>query len=157
MRPPTRRTLAASLRHPHQVTRDLRRRQLPTGPSHAVPTRECQSDPPSLLRTLRCSRPRGQPLNRASPLDVLLHVRAPFIMGPRRRGAMVGSWQGRRECPYQEIRARPRTPPGAVQRGPAAQRFIVKGALRALFVVPGERLTNALGEVLCCEARLVAL
>src|SRR5881392_1675097 len=22
------------------------------------------------------------------------------MMGPRRRGAMVGSWQGRRECPY---------------------------------------------------------
>src|SRR6266478_1432231 len=50
-------------------------------------------------------------------------------MGPRRRGAMVGSWQGRRECPYQLIRARLRTPPGAVQRGPAAQCFIVKGAL----------------------------
>src|SRR2546430_5131144 len=59
-------------------------------------------------------------------------LRAPFIMGPRRRGAMVGSWQGRRECPYQEIRARPRTRPGAVQRGPAAQRFIVKGALGQL-------------------------
>ena len=43
------------------VTRDLRPRQLPTVPSHAVPTGECQSDPPSLLRTLRCSRPRGQP------------------------------------------------------------------------------------------------
>jgi hypothetical protein len=42
---------------------------------------------------------------------------------------MVGSWQGRRECPYQQIRARLRTPPGAVQRGPAAQCFIVKGAL----------------------------
>jgi hypothetical protein len=57
------------------VTRDLRPRQLPTVPSHAVPTGECQSDPPSLLRTLRCSRPRGQPTRRASPLDLLLHVR----------------------------------------------------------------------------------
>ena len=57
-------------------------------------------------------------------------LRAPFMMGPRRRGAMVGSWQGRRECPYQQIRARLRTPPGAVQRGPADQCFIVKGALR---------------------------
>src|SRR5204863_4264708 len=25
---------------------------------------------------------------------------APFMMGPRRRGAMAGSWQGRRERPY---------------------------------------------------------
>jgi hypothetical protein len=76
MRPTTRRTLAGSMRHPHRVTRDLRRRQLPTVTSHAVPTRECQSDPPSLPRAVRCSRPRGQPLDRASPLDVLLHVRA---------------------------------------------------------------------------------
>src|SRR3954470_20693170 len=75
MRPTTRRTLATSMRH-QPVTRDLRPRQLPTVPSHAVPTRECQSDPPSLLRTLRCSRPRGTPLDRASPLDLLLHVRA---------------------------------------------------------------------------------
>src|SRR6266487_5960553 len=49
------------------------------------------------------------------------------MMGPRRRGAMVGSWQGRRECPYRQIRARLRTPPGADQRGPTAQCFIVKG------------------------------
>src|SRR5206468_6307888 len=43
-----------------------------------------QSDPPSLLRTHRCSRPRGQPLDRASPLDLLLHVRAPNEKkGPR--------------------------------------------------------------------------
>src|SRR6266702_2023267 len=74
MRPTTRRTLEGSMRHPQRVTRDLRRRQLPTVSSHAVPTRECQSDPPSLPRTVRCSRPRGQPTNRASPLDLLLHV-----------------------------------------------------------------------------------
>ncbi|MEJ7569187.1 MAG: hypothetical protein WKF41_13085 [Gaiellaceae bacterium] len=45
-------------------------------------TRECQSDPPSLLRTLRCSRPRGTPHDRASPLDLLLHVRAPSLTLP---------------------------------------------------------------------------
>src|SRR5438132_11183295 len=68
MRPTTRRTLESSMRHRPPVTRDLRPRQLPTVTSHAVPTGECQSDPPSLLRTLRCSRPRGQPIDRASPL-----------------------------------------------------------------------------------------
>src|SRR6476469_7921130 len=68
MRPTTRRTLESSMRHRPPVTRDLRQRQLPTVPSHAVPTGECQSDPPSLLRDIRCSRPTGQPLNRASPL-----------------------------------------------------------------------------------------
>src|SRR6058998_3484795 len=78
MRPTTRRTLESSMRHRPPVTRELRRRQLPTVTSHAVPTGECQSDPPSLLRTLRCSRPRGKPLDRASPLDVLLHIRAHF-------------------------------------------------------------------------------
>src|SRR5439155_11102374 len=62
-------------------------------------------------------------------------LRVPFMMGPRRWGAMVGSWQGRRERAYQQIRARLRTPPGADQRGPGAQRFIVKGALGALVVV----------------------
>src|SRR6266498_2594734 len=75
MRPTTRRTLEGSMRRRLPATRDLRRRQLPAVPSHAVPTRECQSDPPSLSRTVRCSRPRGQPLDRASPLDLLLHVR----------------------------------------------------------------------------------
>src|SRR6059058_5206890 len=35
------------------------------------------------------------------------------MMGPRRRGAMVGSWQGRRECPYRLIRARLRYQGGA--------------------------------------------
>jgi len=80
MRPTTRRTLESSMRRPPRVTRDLRPRQLPTVTSHAVPTGECQPDPPSLLRTLRCSRPRGQPIHRASPLDLSLHVRAPFTM-----------------------------------------------------------------------------
>jgi hypothetical protein len=74
MRPTTRRTLEGSMRH-QPVTRDARPRQLPTVPSHAVPTGECQSDPPSLHRTLRCSRPRGQPTDRAAPLDLSLHVR----------------------------------------------------------------------------------
>ena len=55
MRPTARRTLEGSMRRRLPVTRDLRRRQLPTVSSHAVPTRECQSDPPSLPRTLRCS------------------------------------------------------------------------------------------------------
>jgi hypothetical protein len=45
MRPTTGRTLEASMRHrPPPVTRDARRRQLPTVPSHAVPTGEYQSD-----------------------------------------------------------------------------------------------------------------
>ena len=52
--PTTRRTLAASMRHPPRpATRDARPRQLPTDTSHAVPTRECQSDPPSLPRDAR--------------------------------------------------------------------------------------------------------
>jgi hypothetical protein len=71
MRPTTRRTLESSMRHRPPVTRDLRPRQLPTVTSHAVPTGECQSDPPSPLRALHCSRPRGQPIERAAPLDVL--------------------------------------------------------------------------------------
>ena len=54
--------------------RDARASQLPTVPSHAVPTRECQSDPPSLSRAVRCSRPQGQPPSRGPPLDFLLHV-----------------------------------------------------------------------------------
>ena len=68
---------------PTPATRDLRPRQLPTVTSHAVPTGECQSDPPSLHRAIRCSRPRGQPTSRAAPLDVLLHVRTRIEMkGP---------------------------------------------------------------------------
>src|SRR6266545_1510483 len=76
----TRRTLESSLRHQHEVTRDLRPRQPPTVTSHAVPTGECQSDPPSLLQALRCSRPRGSPSTRAGTLDLLLHVRTPNRM-----------------------------------------------------------------------------
>jgi len=68
MRPTTRRTLDSSLRHRPPVTRDLRQRQLPTVPSHAVPTRECQSDPPSLPRAIRCSRSRGSPSTQTEPL-----------------------------------------------------------------------------------------
>src|SRR5438093_10348843 len=80
MRPTTRRTLESSMRHRPPVTRELRRRQLPTVTSHAVPTGDCQSDPPSPLRTRRCSRSIGSPSTRASPLDLLLHVRAPNEM-----------------------------------------------------------------------------
>jgi transposase len=40
---------------PAAATRDPRPRQLPTVPKHAVPTGECQSDPPSLPRAIRCS------------------------------------------------------------------------------------------------------
>jgi hypothetical protein len=75
MRPTTRRTLQSSMRRRLPVTRDLRPRQLPTDTSHAVPTGAYQSNPPSLLRALRGSKPRGQPIHRAAPLDVSLHVR----------------------------------------------------------------------------------
>jgi len=77
MSPTTRRTLETTMRHrpcPRPATRDARGRQLPTVTSHAVPTREYQSDPPSLPRAIRCSRPRGDPTNRTEPLDVLLHI-----------------------------------------------------------------------------------
>src|SRR5947209_7321292 len=40
-----------------RATRDARPRQLPTDTSHAVPTRECQSDPPSLPRDARHPTP----------------------------------------------------------------------------------------------------
>jgi transposase len=76
MRHTTRRILDSSMRHPPRATRDLRRRQLPTVPSHAVPTGECQSDPPSLPTATRCSKTPPNPPNRASPLDISLHVRA---------------------------------------------------------------------------------
>ena len=105
---------------PHPVTRVLRPRQLPTVPSHAVPTRECQSDPPSLLRTIRCSRPRGQPTDRASPLDVLLHVRSCV---PRRRcrsrradGQPARASRGARRAPQAEGRCT-RSSDGRGRRG----------------------------------------
>jgi hypothetical protein len=75
MRPTTRRTLEPTMRHrPRPATRELRPRQLPTDSSHAVPTGECQSDPPSLSWAVRCSRPRGDPSIQAGPLDNLLRV-----------------------------------------------------------------------------------
>jgi hypothetical protein len=49
------------------VIRDLRPRQLPTFALHAVPTRECQFDPPSLLQAIRCSR---QSIYQATPAAV---------------------------------------------------------------------------------------
>jgi Transposase IS116/IS110/IS902 family len=55
----------------HQpVTRDARQRRLPTDTSHAVPTRECQSDPPSLPRAIRYCRPSGNHQTRALPLTI---------------------------------------------------------------------------------------
>src|SRR5712692_3704935 len=74
MRPTTRRTLEASMRHRPPVTRDARPRQLPTVTSHAVPTGEYQSDPPSLPEAIRCSNARA-PTAQAAPLDSLLHIR----------------------------------------------------------------------------------
>src|SRR5437870_3680592 len=88
-------------RQPRPVTRDPRARQLPTVPSHAVPTRECQSDPPSLLWTIRCSRPRGQPLDRASPLTFC-------SMSERCREGKAG----RRRVPKSRAGARADAPPG---------------------------------------------
>ena len=105
MRPTTRRTLETTMRHRPPVTRDARPRQLPTVPSHAVPTGECQSDPPSLPRTVRCSRPRANPSTRAGPLDSLLHVsgltgNVRRVPGPRSRGASVHArpCQGYKPC-----------------------------------------------------------
>jgi hypothetical protein len=60
-RPTSRRTLDTSMRPAPAVTRDPRPRQLPTVPSHAVPTGESESDAPSLPWAVRCSRPRGGP------------------------------------------------------------------------------------------------
>ena len=97
MRSTTRRTLDASMpRRQPPATRDARPRQLPTVPSHAVPTRECQSDPPSLPRAHRCSQPRGQPSHRDSPLDVLLHVRG-LVWDRRalREGLRQAAWSTR--------------------------------------------------------------
>src|SRR6266545_4411999 len=68
MRPTTRRTLECSMRHRPPVTRELRRRQLPTVTSHAVPTGEYQSDPPSLPTAIRCSTSRGSPTPRTGRL-----------------------------------------------------------------------------------------
>src|SRR5438067_10173751 len=58
---------------------------------------------------------------------------SPFHNGassPGCDGRFLARTQG---VPVLVIRARLRTPPGAVQRGPAAQCFIVKGALGAVF------------------------
>src|SRR6266511_5313494 len=47
----------------------------------------------------------------------------------RRRGAMGGARQGRREPSYAGIWGRPRTPHRVVQRGPGGSRLIVKRVL----------------------------
>src|SRR5262249_24587413 len=90
IRPTTRRTLESSTRHRPPLTRDPRQRQLPTDTGHPVPTRECQSDPPSLLRTIRCSRPRGQP-QPSRTLDPLLHVRGRIRMSSQSSEADEGA------------------------------------------------------------------
>jgi hypothetical protein len=60
-------------------------------------------------------------------------IRAPSMMGLRRKGC-DGRCEARTQGAFVSvaIRARLRTPPRAVQRGPAAQRFIVEGALGKL-------------------------
>lgn len=64
-------------RQPRLTTRDARPRQLPTDTSHAVPTRECQSDPPSLPRDARHPTPEPLSTNPRRALDILLHVSRP--------------------------------------------------------------------------------
>lgn len=91
MSPTTRRTLEGPLRRPSWTTRELRPRQLPTVSSHAVPTGECQFDPPSLLWAIRCSKTTGNPSPRAGPLDVLLHVRAYSARPARPRRPIRGA------------------------------------------------------------------
>src|SRR5215207_8446558 len=56
-------------------------------------------------------------------------VRASNVMTPRRRGALGGARQGRRERRYAGISTRLRTPHRAAQRAPATQRFIALEAL----------------------------
>jgi len=118
------------MRHrPTPATRDARARQLPTVTSHAVPTRECQSDPPSPSRAIRCSQPRGQPTGRDPPLDVLLHV----------RGVMWGRWLGPRRIaaarwdppPCTGCDHRPHiTPPEEAVRG-GGRRSLLRYSVRA--------------------------
>src|SRR5687768_9491339 len=55
-------------------------------------------------------------------------------MNTRRRGALDGARQGRRECPYQADMARLRTPHRAVQRRPATWLLILNRALGAAVV-----------------------
>ncbi len=97
MRPTTRRTLEASMRHqPRRVTRDARPRQLPTVSSHAVPTGEYQSDPPSLPRAIRCSSTGASPSTRAGPLDSLLHIRGlMWVRGASGEGMRQAAWSDR--------------------------------------------------------------
>ncbi len=111
MRPTTRRTLEGSMRSRlRPATRDLRQRQLPTVPSHAVPTGECQSDPPSLSWAIRCSRPRGDPSSRAGSLDNLLHVRASNEMPGVPEAAKIESSKDAGRPHTEPVCGRPRTP-----------------------------------------------
>lgn len=59
-------------------TRDSRPRQLPTDTSHAAPTRECQSDPPSLPRDAR--HPTLETLS-ANPRGALTFCSMSDVMG----------------------------------------------------------------------------
>ena len=55
---------------------------------------------------------------------LLRALRASNVMRPRRRGALGGARQGRRERRYAGISARLRTPHRAAQRAPAAQSLL---------------------------------
>jgi hypothetical protein len=77
--------------------------QLPTVPLHAVRTRECQADRPSLLRTLRCSRPRGHPITATSALDLFTPCQSSFRNELRLRpGDVIGVGEDgpERVCAY---------------------------------------------------------
>ena len=76
-------------------------------------------------------------------------------MRPRRRGALGGARQGRRERRYAGISARLRTPHRAAQRGQATQCLIALGAPKRLLVTlaalaalaaPGSALAHPLGN-----------
>ena len=79
------------MRHRPPVTRDARPRQLPTVSSHAVPTGEYQSDPPSLPRDIRCFSPRGHPTSRAGPLAAVNEaIRQAQELAATRMGGLTG-------------------------------------------------------------------
>jgi hypothetical protein len=81
------------------ATRDTRPRQLPTDTSHAAPTRECQSDPPSLPRDARhptlaplSTNPRRPPLTFCSMSDACAAIDAGRPLVTRCRSTLM------REC-----------------------------------------------------------
>jgi transposase len=84
MRPTTRRTLEASTRHRPPVTRDPRPRQLPTVPTHAVPTGEClihrRCSGPSAAQG-REDNPSTEPHPSCSMSEARLHTPEPQRVG----------------------------------------------------------------------------